>query len=429
MNDLSAALRSVYDVAQSAVHEGALPNGASFALWPDPRDTVVSAQIWVRVGSSYERPGKTGLAHMLEHLMFRGTTRFPDGQFDRLMESLGALNNACTWLDYTAYTSVFQPSALETILDVEADRFSGLLLTEDVFQAERSVVANERRQMVEADPDHRLHEELYRRAFGESAYAHPTIGWSPDIADYQLKDVQEFHERYYAPANLCVVLCGHFQTDQALDALHNTFGRLASRSTPHLTRHVSAQAGFHHAERLTVNAPRAVLAWSSPGITDPEYPVWAMLNRILGGSESSRLPVRLEMDDHSVLDVTTMLSPHALTGLFEIFATVRDGVPIERVFDAVREEIDRVATHGLSPDEIDTVTMQLRTSDAIGLASTSSRADTMGESWVAFGDTTSHFQLTERITQVSADDISALASRLASDVPCYTLVGVPESHS
>lgn len=417
---------SAYEAAAAAVRTHLLPNGVTAILWPEPRDTVVSVQIWVRTGSSDEVAGKTGLAHMLEHLMFRGTERVPDGEFDRRMEALGASINAATWLDFTAYTATAPPESLAEILALEADRFAGLALTPAVFSAERSVVANERRQVVEADPVARLHETLFARTLGGSNYAWPTIGFSEDIAGYELDDVLAFHRRHYAPSRLAVVVCGCATESEMLAAIGASFGALAEREAP--ARHFTAPtiAACDDVMPLPVSSARVSLAWQCPPRTDLRHAAWTLFNEVLCGGESSRLPARLEMNDRSVLDVSSQLGAHAHTAMFNVEATLRARVRPASVVAAIDDEIARLASEGPTPRELNAARMRMRTQDATALATTSSRADWAGESWVVAGDPLQSFRLADAVAALDIDDVRAVARELAA-APRVVLKAMPET--
>lgn len=404
-----------------------LPNGVTCIVWPEPRDAVVSTQIWVRVGSSHETPGKTGLAHMLEHLMFRGTERVPDGEFDRRMEALGASINAMTWLDFTSYMSTAPAESLSEILALEADRFAGLALTPAVFAAERSVVANERRQVVDADPVARLHELVATRALVGSSYEWPTIGWGDDIARFELDDVVAFHAEHYAPQNLCVVICGCVETEAAFESVSRTFGGLAPRPCRPATLRGAAPRAAFESVSLPLSAPRLALAYTSPARIDPRWPAWSMTNEILCGGEASRLPARLEVRERIVLDVTTSLGAHALPAMFDIEVALRPRVRFERVLAAIREELECLALDGPSDLELHTAKMRGRTQDALALATTGSRAEWAGESWVMCGDPLHGFAVSDHMAEVTADEVRDVARALLEGTERVEVRGVPST--
>ncbi len=406
--------------------EGTLANGASFALWPDPRDTVASCQIWVAAGTADEPAGRSGIAHMLEHMMFRGTRAVPDGAFDLQMERMGVSVNAATWLDYTFYAATGPPDVLPTVLELESDRFTDLAIVDPVFQSERDVVANERRQVVDAVPDARLSEVLHRHALQGTPYANPTIGLADEIAAYSASGVADFYERHYAPGNVCVVICGAIDVDRAIEEIERTFGALRARSVPRRSSSTTIALGSEIEVRLPISSRRLLAAWPAPERGAAGFAAWALLNEVLGQGESSRLPVRLEMEDRSVFDIATSLYALRLPGLLEIDATLRPGVDSESVVGAIDEEIAAIADGGLAVDEIVAARNRLRTSEAADLAETGVRAERLGESWIFFGRADRELRFAEELERVSKRDVECAAASLL-DTSARTLAwGLPD---
>lgn len=423
--DTACSPSPILSAARRHILQSRLSNGVSVALWPDRNDSVVSVHVWVRAGSASESHGKTGLAHMLEHLMFRGTPSVPDGEFDARMEAIGAQINAATWVDYTCYTSTAPPEALDTIATLEADRLAGLDLTEEVFVAERSVVANERRQVVDSVPEARLHEHLARLAFGTGPYGHPTIGWSEDIAGYMRDDILGFHRQWYAPDQLLVVVVGAFEPGEAQELLERTFGRLSAREAggrPPANRFVGEG---QHTLAVSVPTPHVLMAWGAPGRQDPRWAAWALLEAVLGGGDGSRLPLRLEVEEQLALDVGTHLYPHAMEQMLEISVVLRQGIRPERAIAAVEEVLTTLAEEGPSEEEVLSAVRRMLVHDASALASTAGRATRMGESWITFGDAGTDFALVEQLREVSREDVQTLAQELLDPTRRLTLIGVP----
>ncbi|TVQ95263.1 MAG: insulinase family protein [Deltaproteobacteria bacterium] len=423
--DRRAEPSPILAAARRHIVQGALNNGVRFALWPDDTDSVATVHVWVRAGSGVEQRGATGLAHMLEHLMFRGTSAVPDGVFDARMEALGAQINAATWVDYTCYTTTAPPEAIGEVIALEADRFGGLDLTEEVFAAERSVVANERRQVIDSVPEARLGEHLHHLAFGEGPYGHPTIGWAEDIEGYTREAVLGFLERWYAPGELLVVVVGAFAPAAVVEHLEATFGGLSAGPEGERRRGSRFIGAGVHELRVPVPTPRVHVAWPAPGRGEPGWATWALLEAILGGGDGSRLPMRLEVDEPLVLDVGTHLYPHAMEQLMEVDLTVRLGVDPERVLGALDEALEALATDGPTEEEVLAASRRLRMLDAGALAPTAGRASRMGESWVTFGDAGTDFGLVDEMRQVRGEDVRALAGRLCEGLPRLVLHGVP----
>lgn len=402
--------------------QGRLDNGVEYALWPDERDTVASLQIWVRVGSSAERPGKTGLAHMLEHMMFRGTEHVPDGMFDERADSLGVSINAATWLDYTFYTSTGPESALPSMIALEADRFRLLALTDDAFYPERDVVANERRQVVDSVPDARLGERMHSLCFEGSRYAWPTIGWAEDIADYSADDLRAFYEREYIGPNILVVAVGKFDPKTITDLVESEFASIRRGSSEQYAP-AKPRASADETMEVPVAAHRLLLGWPAPARSDASYPAWVLFDELLAAAESSVLPQRLEHEDRSVVDVGSALHVLRNESSLEVDVTLRLGAEPEAVTASILEEIAGLA-EAVDESRLSAAKVRVRTGLASGLAETASRAEILGESWATCGGTTRLLQLVDDVRQVRPTDVQSVAASLLAG-PQVRLIGVP----
>ena len=218
--------------ASLAVRRWRLGNGLDVHLLPDDSAPVVSYQTWFRVGSRHEKPGKTGLAHFFEHLMFKETKNFGPGEFDRRIESVGGETNAATWVDWTTYYENMPRAELELAVRLEADRMANLVLQDEQVESEREVVINERRYRVEDDVEGATNERLYSTAFKKHPYHWPTIGWMRDIQGYTVADCLAFYRTYYAPNNATLVLVGDFDEAETLALLQSHYGVLDSSRIP-----------------------------------------------------------------------------------------------------------------------------------------------------------------------------------------------------
>lgn len=412
----------------AAIRTGVLDNGLTWAVLADPRDRVVSTHVRVRAGSADDPAGRTGMAHLLEHLMFRGTPNVPDGEFDQRMEAMGVEINASTWLDFTGYTTTAPPGTLDRVLALEADRFGRLALEDAVFAAERDVVANERRQVVESNPEEVLGERLWAAALAGSPYAWPTIGWGADIAAIERDDVTAWHASRYAPARTAVIVCGCVDVDAARAAIEATFGQIAPRETVPSPERPGVRSLPTEPVSIAISdgvrAPRIVIAWPAVGRADAGFAARVAFDELLAGGESSRLVQRLVDTDRSATWVDTATYHHRGANLQEVHVSLRSGVEPARVVDAIRDEVTRLAEQGPAADELTRMRRRVETRDAFDLASTSSRADWMAESFTAFGDVTSAFALTEELATVSTDAIRA-AARDVLDGPWHRGTALP----
>ena len=206
-----------YERGEIRVDKYVLPNGLRVLIWEDHRVPLFAYQTWFRVGSRHEQGGRTGMAHLFEHMMFKATSNHKEGEFDRIMEQHGAQTNAATWVDWTYYREKLPAGNLDLLCGLESDRMENLVLDEGQLESEREVVINERLLRVDNDPEGLLYEKLYALAFGRShPYGWPTIGWMDDIRAISLEDCRDFYGRYYAPNNATITLVGDVDRDEAM---------------------------------------------------------------------------------------------------------------------------------------------------------------------------------------------------------------------
>jgi zinc protease len=417
-------LPSAGTLARSTVHSGSLENGIRWAVWSDPRDTVVTIQAWVKVGSAWESPGATGMAHMLEHLMFRGTHAVPDGEFDGRMERLGASINAATWLDYTMYMCTVAPGGVEEAMELEADRLANLNITHEVFQTERDVVANERRQVVESDPDSVLHELFYQLTMESAPYSWPTIGWAADIAGYTAEGIRGFYRNHYVSECTAVVLCGNLSPEEAQRLVAKYFGGLSRRPAPAGPAPTRFSDSWKKSVPIATTTPRFVTGWPGPSARDADFPAWCMFYEVVGGGDASRIPLELEVRRELVNDVQVSLAQHRDACVFDIRATLLPDVEADEVREVILSTLQRLADEGPTSDELEAAQIRIRTADALALASTSSRAEWMGESWIVHDDFIAGFELADQIVSVTAAQVAEIARRLLSSTR-WELTGEP----
>ncbi|MBW2261639.1 MAG: insulinase family protein [Deltaproteobacteria bacterium] len=355
-------------------------NGLRVLLLPDPSTPLISYHTWYRVGSRNEVEGKTGLAHLFEHLMFGATSNHPSGEFDRELERMGAETNAATWLDWTYYHQTFPPDALELVLEFESDRMHNLVLTDEVVTREKSVVANERRYRVEDRVDGFLDELLYKTAFEVHTYGHPTIGWMDDIENFTLDDCLDFYRTYYSPGNAIVVVVGRFEADEMLARLELRFGSTAAQVVPPLE--IGEEPEQKGEKRIEVSrempAAKLLAGYHVPGIGDPMNAALVVLNTILSGGESGRLVRRLVHDTEVATDLMGWTGVFADPCLLEFQVDLREGRQPEEALRVLDEELEKVLADGVSEEEIGTARNRNRLAFYMGLGMASGKANQLG---------------------------------------------------
>src|SRR5690606_31356330 len=272
---------------------------------------IVAYHTWFRVGSRHEREGKTGLAHLFEHLMFNEVEGRRAGEFDRLLEEAGAESNASTWLDWTQYNISVPRDQLGLVIGLEAERMWRLVLREPQVTSEKEVVANERRYRVEDDVEGSVSETLWATAFSRHAYRAPTIGWMEDIQGFTTEDCAEFYRTYYAPNNATVVVVGDVTAARLLPRIVAAYGEIAPSTLP--LEDVQPEPPQLEERRREVIKPtateKAVLGYHGPAFGDYDHPILSLLTEILFGGRASRLHQRLIRELEIASDVRAFVGP------------------------------------------------------------------------------------------------------------------------
>ncbi len=334
-----------------------LPNGLEVILYPDPASPIVSINIWYRVGSANEKPGKTGFAHLFEHMMFQGSKNVPkEGHFKYIQEAGGTLNGS-TSIDRTNYYESVPANYLELLLWLESDRMGFLLpaLTQDKLDNQKEVVMNERRQRYENQPYGLAWEVLFSNLFtNDHPYSWPTIGWMEDIAKFELDDVRNFFNTYYAPNNASLVLGGNFDIDASVKLIEKYFGEISGVATiPHIDAPVQnlRESGIIIQED-NVQLPRVYMAWHSDKAFGADDAALDILADILSSTKNSRLQKNLLFDNQIALDVSSFQYSARLAGSFIIVSTAKPGVDLEKIKSEIMKEIAFMISNGISDEEL-----------------------------------------------------------------------------
>ena len=385
-----------------------LGNGLTVLTLVDRSAPTVSYHTWFRVGSRHERPSKTGLAHLFEHLMFSETKNHPNGDFDRLMESAGAEANAATWTDWTCYYENAPRDALPLLIELEADRMSNLVLRTPQVASEKEVVANERKQRVDDDVEGKALELLYENAFRRHPYRWPTIGWMKDIRGFTVRDCQDFYRTHYAPSNCTVVVAGDFDERKALSLVQKHYGGM---SAPRTARHrKQPEEPTQRAERvLQLSAPtpteKLLLGYHAPSFSDPDTPALVIANDVLFGGLSSRLHRLFCLDEELALSVRGSISPFIDPGLFEMWIFLREGKRKEDALALLDREIARLGSEGPTTLELDKAINQLELSFLHSMETAGGKAEQIGFYETVADDGAAVFDRLEAYRGVTGDAV------------------------
>jgi len=408
-----------------------LPNGLQVILHEDHSTPIVVANTWYRVGSGDERPGRTGFAHLFEHLMFMGSQNVPQGQFDKWLESVGADNNGSTDFDRTNYYEQLPSNALPLALWLDADRMGNLLpvMDQTKLDLQRDVVKNERRQRYDNVPYGRANETIWATLFPAGhPYHWPPIGSMVDLSAASLDDVKQFFRTYYAPNNATLVIAGDFQRDSALAWVNRYFAgipRGPEAPTPPALPTVTVQRDTFLVLEDKVTLPRLYETWYSVKLYHPDDAVLDVLADVLAGDKNSRLYKRLVFDMQVAQDVSAFQVSLRREGYFQITVTPKPGQTPSRMAALVAEEIGKVARDGVTARELARSLNSRRASFLDQIASVLGKADRLASYDFNAGTPDYVQQDLARYERVTAADVQRAAASYLSR-PKVVLTVVPE---
>ena len=413
------------DPATLTVERHRLDNGLAVLLVVDRSAPVIAYQTWLGVGSRHEVPGKTGIAHLFEHLMFNETEGLAYGEFDRRLEQAGAESNAATFLDWTFYTVSLPRDALQLVMAMEAERLDKLVLREAQLESERQVVMNERRQTVDDDVDGAVSEQLYLTAFERHGYRWPTIGSMDDIAGLDLEDCHRFYRDYYQPNNVTLVVVGDFDVDAVLGEIDKRYGKLEATAVPSEVDRAEPPQTLERRVRLekAVTGERVVMGYKSPALADGQHAPLVLLNEVLFGGRASRGHRALVEQSALCSEAVGFVGSFRDPSLYEVHLTAQGGTSCEAMINALDDEIARVVADGVTPQELGRVQARLELSTLQGLESAAAKAEQVGFFASVLDAPTGLFDKLARYRSCTPDDVHAAARRCLT-APKRTVVEV-----
>lgn len=391
-----------------------MPNQLRVLLLSDSSAPVFAYQTWFRVGSRHEIAGKTGIAHLFEHLMFNETENLKHGEFDRLIELQGGNTNAATWVDWTYYQDDLPKSELAMIVRLEADRMAHLVVKREQVETERGVVMSERRLRVEDDVDGFMSEELYRLAFDKGhPYHAPTIGWMRDIKRLGLRDAVAFYRTYYAPNNALIVVVGDIDETETLRLIGEHYGAIEPQEIPPEPA-VPAQAQTTERRALfhkPVTTDKLLMGYKAPGFTDIDHVRLDFLNELLLGGHSSSIYRDLVVEKEICTAISGSVTPFRSPGLWEIGASLQRGHQAEEALALFDGHIARVQRDGVSQAEVDRTRARLLTEFYSGMRTVHGKAAQLGEYETTAGDFRLLFAVPDNLRAITPADLRDIARR------------------
>ncbi len=399
------------------VTEKVLPNGLKVLLKEEHKAPVVTFQVWYKVGSRNEKLGTTGMSHMLEHMMFKGTKKYGPKTFSQTVQRNGGNDNAFTGKDYTAYFETFAADRIAISLDLESDRMENLLIDPKEFEPERKVVMEERRMRTDDDPTATMVEEMTAAAFIAHPYEWPVIGWMADIGNITRDDLYTHYRRYYAPNNATVVVVGDFDAKQLMPQIEKYFGRIPRGQDP---PKVAAVEPKQLGERRIVVKKQAELAavfagYHTPDIKHPDAYALEVLQGILSSGRSSRLYKSLVYEKQIALYAGGDYDDIANDpNLFYLYAGVMPGKSTDEVEKSLYAEIDRFKQELVTDEELQKAKNQIEAGFIMGQDSVFNQAMQLGEF-----ETVASWKLLDRyvgnIRAVTREDVQRVAKQYFSE--------------
>jgi zinc protease len=393
-------------------------------LLENQKAPLITFQIWYRVGSRNEEWGKTGLSHMLEHMMFKGTEKVGPEEFSRIIQENGGNDNAFTSRDYTAYFENLSADRIQIALDLESDRMQNLVLREEDFRTERMVVMEERRLRTEDNPQAYVQEQLEATAFQIQSYHWPTIGWMEDIGRFTLEDLKSYYRTYYNPVNAFLLVVGDFKKEELLPRIEKAFGSYPKGAMPNQERDKDPPQNGERRIFVKKEAqlPYIVMGYHVPNLRKPDSYVLEVIEVILSGGKSSRLYQSLVREKRLVLSAA---ADHSLLSrdpsLFYLSADLLPGKDVTEVEKALDQEVERLQREPVGERELEKAKNQLEASfifrqDSIFYQAMLLAQHEIALNWSAIDD------YIPCIRKVSAEDIQRVAKQYL--IPDNRTVGI-----
>jgi zinc protease len=389
-----------------------LPNGLTVILSEDHSTPIVNVQVWYHVGSRDERAGRTGFAHLFEHLMFKGSKNVEPEQHTSIISSIGGRSNAYTQQDVTVFWETVPAQYLPLALWLEADRMATLRIDQDTFTRERAVVKEERRMRVDNQPYGNLSELIYDQAYTTHPYKHPTIGSMADLDAASVDDVRDFYHTYYVPSNATLTVVGDFDSKQVMDLITNTLGRVPA-STRAIPRDYPKEPPQTKERKMTLHQnwplPVAVVAYHITYDGDPDsYPLH-IISKVLSDGDSSRIYQDMVYQKQIALAAFGGGDIMEDPSLFYGVAVVKPGHTVDEAAAGLIDEFERLKTEGISEHELERAKNQFARDYILGRESVQQKADQLAHAAVIHDDITTadgEFDIFQHVTTADVQRVA-----------------------
>ncbi|MCE2473715.1 MAG: insulinase family protein [Anaerolineae bacterium] len=395
-----------------------LDNGLEVILVRDTSAPTVAVNIWFRVGSANDPEGKSGFAHLFEHLMFEGSPHVPGGTMDHLLERVGGSSNAYVSADYTAYYDTVPSHQLPLALWIEADRLGGLNVTQESLDNQRAIVIEELQRSYDNRPYGSAVKALITVPYSYEPYKRPAIGNIDDVNSAQIEDVFAFHRTYYVPNNATLVIAGDIDLEVTRTMVEELFGPIPRGddppALPEFAPQDQAEAEFITIEDPFINLPALLVAYEIPPLVHEDYPALDVLSRILSVGDSSRLAKRL-VDTGKALQADAWIFDNRGPGMFAFILIANVGVDLAELEAASYEELQTIIDEGVPQEELDKVIAGIRSRSILGLETALGLAESVHSANYYFGDPQAVFTGIGRYQAVTSEDIQRVALEYLED--------------
>jgi len=408
---------------QSDTHEFQLSNGLKLIIREDHRSPTVAHMVWYRAGSMDEVNGKTGVAHVLEHMMFKGTDKVKAGEFSRLVAAVGGRENAFTSRDYTAYFQQVEKSKLDEVINLEADRMSNLNFDDAEFLKEIQVVMEERRLRTEDNPSSLLNESLMATAYMSSPYRHPVVGWMNDLQNMTAADAREWYRSWYKPNNATIVIAGDVDAKQVLATVEKYYGAVIAQELP--VRKPQIEPQQKGIKQVQVKAPadsaQLAMAWKVPRLEpgkldDPEPYALELLTAVLDGYDNARLNRTLVKQEKVVNDVGVAYDMVSRgPELFQINATMAKGKSVAQAQASIRKAIDEIKQKGVLESELKRIKVRILSEQIYKRDSIFGQAMEIGSTEMAGFSWKDIDYMLEKMQTITPEQVQAVTKRYLVD--------------
>lgn len=410
------------------IHTATLSNGLEVVLIPDSSLPLISYYTFFKVGSRNERPGITGISHLFEHLMFKGSKKYPEGIFDQILTANGGFSNAYTSKDMTVFYEVFPSQLLEHVMDMEVDRLVNLNISEESLESERSVVIEERLLRTDNSIEGFMMEQLYANAYIAHPYQWPIIGWLSDLEKINLSQCMEYHKIYYAPNNALLAIGGDFDVDKTLKLIQKYYSPVPSQvAPPSLVTKEPEQSGE---KRIFISKeaqnPQLYIAYHSISARDSALFALDMFQMIFVTGRSSRLHKRLVEKEKLANSVYGAFGYDMDPGLFYFVIELKRTDDFEKVLDIIDEEIHLLINESIEDNELIKALNILNTDYYHNFATLENKVHEIGRSKILFDNPEYVLQFPQFYQNVTKEDIVSIASAIFRSSNRTSLFLIPQ---